>query len=237
MKNKIYWLGAAFVLGFGLYLSFKWGSGSRVETKITLTGYSSPESMAKSFFSILTHELEEASVLVLGGQPEEPSHFVMLEALIAEMEKSGMNVGNLLWDKDLPSVSDRPLVRLMDPRTEMSKIVEIIYDGLKHDQRTILIVPGTYSSQLAEQNFVNALKSYKVPVTSISVLPLVREREKEKGYPYPCNVEGTDQTGIGTLGCTVLQIARANYRKPTPPEPYTGIVNQVTSTDFLILWK
>ncbi len=65
----------------------------------------------------------------------------------------------------------------------------------------------------------------------------IRKRDDDKLARIPCLVPDTDQTGMGPLGCAILQQSRMLYKKKLEPGKKVGYVDQRGVFDFLVFYS
>jgi hypothetical protein len=236
MKEKFYWIGASVVLLTGIGMTVYFGIRPRPVQKITLSEFQSPTVVANSILLRLREEIQQAPILLLGYDPNQPVQLDVWKEFIARSQEGGMKFDHVVVDQNLKIQNEFPGSEQTDTQEGLDQIIPILQGLQSKGQRVALIVPVVYSSQLIVGNLASQLKKRgQLKVTSITLTDFPRNRIAEKTMQYPCSVDEVDDTGLGRLGCMIALESRANYRRHLTHGALVGLLDQVGLTDYLFL--
>ena len=233
MKNKILYglLGVAILAG--LTFSIIFGLKPRPVIKIKLSKFETPDKLATAVQTIMFPEISSSKIFAFGYQPEEPDQMFVIK----HWYKSGL-ADVWLADENLPLDEDFKNIERINTYKDKEQISNRVFEYFQLNKKVGLILPSVYSSQMIPGNFVDFFKrDKKIPITSISLVELIRKRDDEKLARIPCLVPDTDQTGMGPLGCAILQQSRMLYKKKLEPGKKVGYVDQRGVFDFLVFYS
>lgn len=236
MGKRIYWALLIVIAVLGLTTVIYYGIQPRPIPKIKLSRFATYEVLADSLLLRLREEIHQSPVLFLGVEASHPEHFAVWKAFLTHDQEMGYKYDLVVMDQFLQS-PEFPDAQKVPTKEDVEAFSVGIQNALKEGKRVAVIVPTVYSVQAIPGNFAHNFKERtQIHPMSLSLTDFPRTREQEKDMIHPCVVEGVDQTGEGPFGCTVVQAARANYRKRYQMGDWVGLVNQIGMSDYLILY-
>jgi hypothetical protein len=220
----------------GLLATFYFGLQPRWEAPLPFAQYQSPEVFAHSTLSRLREQLQNSSLVLFGIEPEESEHLKVLHHLLHDPD--GLRFDHVIADQYLQAKELFPEAEEMDTQESLSLLLEELAPRLGQKQKVAIILPTVYSSQLIPGNMASLLKQqlHFDPI-SLSMVTFPRSRSEEKKMRFPCSVKDVDQTGLGELGCAIVQAARPLYSQKMTSGSLIGLINQVGEKDYLVLLR
>lgn len=233
----LYWLGAAFVIALGIYLSMQVSVQPKSTSKIQFSQFSTAEEFGKVVFEKLKSDVKSAPVVLLGVTPNKIEDMEFWRGFLEANQEKGLRYDVVVVEPLLPYVELFNSSMRIDIKEEMPRFVEGINKARAEGLRVAVIVPNIYSSQLITKNPASRLKEeFKLDVVSFSVTKFPVTLEQEESFDPRCVFEeGKDFAGTGELGCVILSIAKKTYRKKFEDNKYSGLMEQTGPKDFIIL--
>lgn len=235
-NNTVYWIVIGLVVAGGLFATVYFGLQSQSVTKITFSEFRSQDVVADSILLHLREELKQSSIVLLGVEPEVPEQIQVWEHLLKGNQKASLKFDHVVIDQFLKAEGQIPGAEQTDTKENITQVIQVLSDLQAKGQRVAVILPTVYASQLVAGNVASILKEKAhLNMISLSLTDFPRSREEESAMRFPCSVDDVDQTGLGQLGCTIAQEARANYHNKKTPGALVGLVDQVGKNDYLVL--
>jgi hypothetical protein len=236
MGKRIYWFLLIGIALVGVTTMIYFGIQPRPIPKIKLSKFESHTVLANSLLLRLREEIKNSPVIFLGLDPDRPEHFEIWHEFLKQNHESGFSYDVV--------VREAGLVTDLFPQAEMVSLVEQfsvfeqgIEKALAAGHRVAILMPTTFSVQMIQQNVASRFNAKVQPqATSFSLTDFPRSREDEQNMTHLCVVAAVDQSGLGPFGCTIVQSARANYRKRFETGEQIGFVNQIGLRDYLIFY-
>lgn len=206
--------------------------------RVRMNQFENHAAFATAILSEFREDLKQNPVLFLGVQPESNVHAEVWKQLLIQNQEAGIKYDIVVAEQSLAfadTVAPNEKISAMDNAALFVQGVQAILASRK---RVAILVPSTYSAQMIEQNLVNQYQKLSgQKVMSLSLVDFPRHREDERSAQFRCIVEAVDQSGLGPFGCTIMQAARANYRKRFEIGKQVGLVDQISLTDHLVLYS
>jgi hypothetical protein len=235
-KNTVYWIVVGLVLICGVFATLYFGLQSGTVTKISFSEFSSQDAVADSILLHLREELKQSPIVLLGVEPAVPEQMQVWAHLLKSNQEAGLKFDHIVIDQFLKSEGLLVGAEKTDTKENLTQVIQVLTDLQAKGQRVVLIVPTIYATQMVPGNVASILKDQAhLNILSLSLADFPRSREEEKAMRFPCSVGDADPTGLGQLGCTIAQEARANYHHKKAPGSLVGLVDQVGPKDYLIL--
>ncbi|MGZ3768220.1 MAG: hypothetical protein ACXVCP_05985 [Bdellovibrio sp.] len=233
----LYWLGAAAVLVLGIYVSMNLSVQPQTVSKIKLSQFVNPEDFGKLVFEKLRPEIKEAPIVLFGVTPNMIEDIEFLRGFLEADQEQGLKYDLIVVEPMLPYVELLNANMRIDIKDDMSRFVEGVRKARAEGLRVAVIVPNIYSSQLINKNPANRLKEdYKLDITSFSITKFPVTVEQEQSFEPKCIFEeGKDPEGTGAFGCMIVSVAKKTYRKKFEDNKYSGLLEQVSPKDYIIL--
>lgn len=236
MGKRIYWVLFGLIMLSGLVTMIYFGIQPRPVPKIRISHFENHTVLANSILLRLREEIRQSPLIFLGVEPERPEHLQIWKELLRLNQEPGSRYDVLVIEQFL-GVLDFPEASQVATKENFEVFFEGTEKALKEGKRVAVIVPTIYASQAVHGNLANSYKiQSKSQPMSLSLTDFPRSRAAEKDMLHPCIVEGVDISGVGPLGCLIVQTARANYRKRFEPGQAIGIVQLVGLKDYLLLY-
>lgn len=236
MARFLYFFLALILVGTGLGVAFYFSQQESPVTAMAWQRFESPEEFAGAVSSQLKNILDSSPVLLLGVLPEDAQGLRFVEAFLESLRGSPSEYQVVVVEPGLGPegfYSDAVSVSLVN---ESGRLVEGLRNAQGQELRTVVIAPAEAASQLGEDSPARRLAvSLQRPVMSLIISPLPSRREEEKSFPLHCRTESQDRSGLGSLGCVVIQQARSHYRDRKDPSRYEGRLDQIGEHDYLAL--
>ncbi|MGZ3772485.1 MAG: hypothetical protein ACXVCY_14385 [Pseudobdellovibrionaceae bacterium] len=233
----LYWVGAVFVIGFGIYLSMKVSVQPSSVSKIKFSQFLNPEEFGKKVFETMRSEVRDAPIVLLGVTPNKIEDMEFWRGFFEANQEKELKYDVLVVEPMLPYVEIFSSNMRIDIKDDMSRFVEGVKKAREQGLRVAVIVPNIYSSQLIKKNPASRLKEeYGLDVVSFSISKFPVTLEQEESFDPKCIYEeGKDLAGTGELGCMILSVAKKTYRKKFEDGKYSGLMEQTGAKDYLIL--
>jgi len=235
-NNTVYWIVIGLVVAGGLFATVYFGLQPQSVSKVTFSEFLSQDVVADSILLHLREELKQSSIVLLGVEPEVPEQIQVWKHLLKGNQKSGLKFDHIVIDQFLKAEGQIPGAEQTDTKENITQVIQVLSDIQAKGQRAAVILPTVYASQLVAGNVASILKEQAhLNMISLSLADFPRSREEESAMRFPCSVDDVDQTGLGQLGCTIAQEARANYQKKKTSGALVGLIDQVGKNDYLVL--
>lgn len=241
MKTKALYILFGFLLLSGMGASIYFGLAPKPIPKIKFSLFEEPIKLAQAIELRLQEEIKKSPVLAFGYQPEKPAQLEILRQFLKINSESGLKYDVIVTDAGLGDLgAGFEGAEKIPMKEQLDDLSRGIQTALQSNHRVMMIMPSSFSSQLIPQNVVGLLKhKLQIPITSFSIVELLRTRESEKSVSIPCFVSdtGQDVLGAGPLGCAILQQSRLTYRKKGEVGKKAGLMDQRGLTDYLIFFE
>lgn len=180
-------------------------------------------------------------MLAFGYQPERPEQLEIIREFLKSNQDDGFKYDHLVVEDDLPSGTALGVEFGAGERINMRDSINTLAEGLRaalsQGKRVVLVMPSTYSAQVISGNIGSQLvKNFKLPLTTISIVELLTNRDQEKTVSLQCLVTDAEQGGTGPLGCAILQASRSIYRKKMEAGKRPGMMDQRGISDYLVFY-
>jgi hypothetical protein len=214
MTKSLYGLFAVlFVTGLAATIFF--GLKPKPVPKIRLSSFEKPVKFSQAIQLRMREEISRSPILLFGYQPEISGQLEIIQEFIRINAESGYAYDTVVMEEQLPA---NIAAEKINTRDRLEDLAAGLKNAMETNRRALVLLPAAYSSQVVSGNVANLLKkNYGLPITSFTVVELIRRREAEKQVVIPCYVTDDDPTGAGALGCAVLQQSRNHYRKKMAP--------------------
>lgn len=234
-KNTVYWIVVGLVLISGVFATLYFGLQPGSVMKISFAEFPSQDAVADSILLHLHEELKQSPIVLLGVEPEVPEQIQVWDHLLKSNQEAGLKFDHVVIDQFLKTEGFFAGAEKTDTKENLTQVIQVLTDLQAKGQRIVLILPTVYASQMVPGNVASILKEQAhLNILSLSLADFPRSRSDEKVMRFPCSVDDLDPTGLGQLGCTIAQEARANYRNKKAPGSLVGLVDQVGKTDYLV---
>lgn len=237
MKRFLYFFSVVLILGAGLAVVLYYGDQQSPIPRMELSRFQDPESFAKTLAEKLHGELKNSPVLFLGLMAENTEQLEVAEEFLKNLKDPELRYDVVTVEPGLgpegffPDAVNVSLVR------ERDRLAEGIKNARAQNLRIVVIGPSEITSQLGPETVARKLKDeHRIEVTSLSLAPFPWTRAEERLFPLSCRTENHDRSGMGSMGCVALQLARANYKTEKDPSRFMGQLDQVGARDFLALF-
>lgn len=238
MKRFLYFLSVVVVLGVGLAIVLYYGDQPSPIPRMELSRFQDPESFAKTLAEKLHGELKNSPVLLLGITPESPEELEVAEKFLASLKDPDLRYDVVVVEPGLGPEGFFPDAVSVSLVREIDRLVEGIRNARSRNLRAVVIAPSELTSQLGFENAPKKLEAEsQMEVMSLSLVPLPRNRSEEKIFPFGCRTESHDRSGMGSIGCVALQLARGTYKMEKDPARFMGQLDQIGDRDFLALFQ
>lgn len=232
----------ATILLVGIGVSVYFGIQPKAVPKITLSGFENPEEMGQAIFKRLRLEIQSASILFLGVIPEQKAHYQIWQQLLQESIQPGWKYDQIVIEKNLPYIElltkNSAPAELLDLKADFDRLAVGLKKAVAEKKRVVIIAPSIYISHLLKGNTVDRLQNeHNLKVVSFSSSTFPLSSDQEKNMDIPCVVNEQDHSGAGLLGCFIVKSSRITYRKKKVLGKYPGLVDQVGSQDYLVLFN
>lgn len=222
----------------GIFLTIKYGLQPRPIRLINLSSFDTPLKLAQSIELRLHEELKQAPILLFGFQPEKAQQLEVIKEFVRSSKDSGLIYDTVVADDNLSLPAEIPVSEKIDSQAKLETLAAGLKAALVQKRKVLLILPSVYSAQLVGGNVADLLRrKFEIPLMSFTLVELPRNREQEKAVSIPCLMTDADSTGVGALGCAILQTGRAHYRKKMESGKRTGLMDQRGVSDFLIFYS
>lgn len=237
VKKQASLLGFIVLLLAGVVTAVYFGLRPRPVPKIRLSGFQTESAFAQSLILRLNEEIKAASLLVIGIEGPMPEQARLWQAFLEELKPSALGYEFVFVDQSLEHKGVFTTQQEVDFRYGGAQFLESLREIYNNQHRVVLVLPQSQSSLKVPLSYANFLKKSGFEVTAMTTSQLLRQRDEENKMSLPCIVEGVDETGLGPLGCLILQRSRADYRKKSPNSPFIGTVDLIGINDYLVLVK
>lgn len=244
MKH-IYWLGVVLVVSLGVYFSTHMTVSPESISKVKFAQYSLPEEFGKVIFEELQGEIKSAPLIFLGVTPNKIEDLELWRGFLESNQKPGEKYDVIVVEAMLPSVEIFQNGLHLPVKEDMPRLAEGIKKARKQGLRVAVIAPHIYTSQLIKSNPVDRLKQeFQIQGVSLTVTKFPTTRNEESTFQPACIDSGAqDIAGTSNLGCMIRNMARKTYKnlaadkKKPEPKKYSGLMDQITQQDYLILFN
>lgn len=231
-------LGVVFIIGLASVLFY--GIQPRAIPKIKLSHFESSTVAADSIVFRLRQELSESKILFLGLEPDRKDLFEVYQNINRILQADSA----LRFDVTLiESHLDTRLTELnqvqgerFDAEKDFSRLLAGLQSAQEKNLRVLVLLSPVHAAAMLKGSSAALLKEQKIQVMSLLLMWFPRARELESQMTVPCRVADHDLEGSGILGCEIAQTARLNYRKKFQSGQKVGLLNQISSSDFLFLF-
>lgn len=236
---KYYWLGAAVLVAFGIWLAMTVKIQPQSIPKITFSQVKRPEDLGKGIAQRMVVEVREAPLIFLGVTPNSMEDIELWKGFLQANAEKGSHYDTLIVEGQLPFIEAIPYNVNIDLKNDEQRFVDGVKKALGQGLRVAVIVPTIYSSQLLQDSMASHLKkAYQLDITSFSISKYPLSEEQELNFEPRCAVEErTDTRGTGALGCMIQGMARKTYRKKLEPGRFSGLMEQTGEKDYLVLFN
>lgn len=238
MKKYTYWAFAALILGTVIYFISRPELEPQNLPKIQYTQVASPAEFGELIFKKLTEDVRQAPVLFLGVTPDQVEDLEVWKSFLAAAALTDLRYDMIIAEPQLPFIELLSPQMMMDLKTERDRFVEGVRAAQAKGMRVAVIVPTIYSSQLLTRNPADLLKTvHSLNFTSFSIAKYPVTIEQEAVFQPGCSVDEKDREGTGALGCAIRTKARTTYRQKVKPGTYSGMMDKIDKTDYLVLFN
>ncbi|MNS51905.1 hypothetical protein D3C72_846040 [compost metagenome] len=230
----LYWVFAAIVVAGGIYMTVLVSDTPQSVSKIKFTQVAAPEDLGKALYETLKEEIKASPIVLLGVTPNQIEDIEMWKGFLEANQEPGSKYDMIVVEPMLPYVELVNSNMRIDIKAEMVRFVEGVKNARAEGLRVAVLVPSIYSSQLLANNPADRLKNeFKLDFTSFSVTKFPVTEEQEKVFEPLCDTKNRD--GAGALGCMIREVAVKTRRHKFEPNKYSGLVEQITPRDYLVL--
>jgi hypothetical protein len=199
-------------------------------------GFNTIEESAITLGQSLTPYLQSSSLTMVGYQVRSEAQKQLLQKILNSWKENGIKFDVIYADKAL----GEPLaeqVQTVDFQFEFQTKVQEISQLMSENKKVLILVPPTFSSPKVEHSLAYFLeKNLEAPLLTISIMDFPRTRSEEAVHEFPCVVEGVDQSGLGPLGCQIVQIARSFYSVRFNTGQVVGLATEVSPNDVILFY-
>ncbi len=233
----LYWIGAVSVLALGLYFATSFKVHPPTQVKINFAHYKVPEDFGREVFLKLKEEVKASPIIFLGVTPNQIEDMELWRGFFEANQEPGSKYDMIVVEPMLPYVELFDSNMRIDIKEEMARFVEGVQKARSEGLRVAVIVPHIYSTQLLKKNPASRLLTeYKMDILSLTAVKFPATREQEQAMEPACVFEESkDIAGTGALGCAIQNAARQTYRLPLQEGQFSGLMEQSSPKDFLIL--
>lgn len=238
--KKLVWTG---VIG-ALVAAVAWGVIAFIEPRsvrlIKLSPFESPQVVANSIWLRMQEKLKSKPILFWGVWPEETFVVDSLRAFIANPTDGVKGYDEVWVDEPFHEILPGRKIFLQGQTALKKELTEATQQG-----KRILIVttpvyaatnlPGSPAWSVIHKEQTEKSEASDLGLNSLIFSDLPRRREQEVDMKIPCVLPHNDKTGVGALGCQILQVARPQYRKVMVTGTQVGLLEQISSYDYLFL--
>lgn len=227
--------------------------------KIGLSAFASPAIATNAVAMRLREEFRKTPIWLWGINPQDPFHAQVVASFFAVKDDWAVPFDELWLDEEIEALmnqefkriaeqestgllsSDRKLPNLpMQSTIQFKQKIEDLAASLQEKQdagkRVLVLTVTPYAATFLEQGPAWALaRNLSLQFQTLVFADLPRRRELEAKMTFPCVLSHSDRTGIGDLGCRIVQRARLLYRKKMSPGSRVGVLDQYSKFDFLFL--
>ncbi|PWU21731.1 MAG: hypothetical protein C5B49_02145 [Bdellovibrio sp.] len=248
LKNLFWLLSFGFVAAILVWI-LAFNIQPRTINKIKLSPFATPLVAANSIQLRLQEELRQSPVWLWGLLPEEEFEVKVLFEFLTrpagnippfdelwldeELQLKGL-VSSVSNGKSAPQV---PQVRILHLRDSIQQLAQELAQKLAQKPRRVLIVTATpFAATFLNGSPAWVLAQEKdLNFKSLLLANFPRRRGDEEKIELPCRLPPRDETGTGELGCRIQQKARSLYRHRMTSGDIVGVMDQISSRDFLFL--
>lgn len=206
--------------------------------KITLTTFENPAAISNSILRELRSEMQGSPILVWGLETGDPALRETFERFLENNQDPTTKYEIVLVDTALEGLEPE-LAKIQGERLNANEETARLIQGLQaaqaQNRRVLVVMPVVYAAAYLSHSVANKIKAAGLPVMSVLTTNFSRRREQEIETRLPCNTNVNDKDGSGKLGCEIVQTARVNYRKKMESGKLVGLMNQISTDDFLFL--
>lgn len=237
MKH-LYWAFLIILIVLGLGVSIYFGLSPKPVPKIKPSQVETPERFGEAISQRLWAEIKDAQLIVLGVEPESFEDMKIWKGFLDSLSAAPLKYATIIMEPRLIHRGLIPHSDEIDINQDFARFVEGLKVALGFNQRIAVIVPTIYASQAIPANPINRLKAeIKMPFVSISIVQPTLTRDEENKSTFPCVTGSGDTRGLGSFGCLVQGKSRSLYRKKFESGKYLGLMDQIGSTDYLVLFR
>jgi len=231
--RQLYWFGTALVVILGLGISVYFGIRGDLTVKVPLSQFSSPEVLGEAAVKSLLTEMQSNPIAVFGLDAKNESHWQVLEGFLLAASNAGVGYEVVVVDQSLGAKDRWPGAKRLDTRTQLATVGEILANG---QTRQLVLMPQAYSSQKVKDSPAQLMRKAMIPMLSFSAFAFPTSAEAEKSFQPACVVAQQNVTmDLGHLGCLIISRARLTYRGVKQDNHWSGMVDQASDQDYLIL--
>ncbi len=235
MAKKIYLVMLCVIVLAGVAMVIQFGLKPRSISKIGISSFSSFDDLGRTAYKRLRFETQERDIIVVGALPERLEAVQVWQGFLGAMSDDGIFIHNIYIDDALKTTLPIDHLERFHPAEGLDKMLEEIKETRQQKQRWVIIVESAAASHLVEGNFVHKLEeALHEPVMSLSLAPLLNNKEEEPMSPVPCGEEPGAGTERPNLGCIVRNTSRMNYKKIKDPKQLYGVLEQYGIYDYLL---
>lgn len=224
-----------FALGWVIHLTIE----GKPVAKIKLSEFASEADFAKAISMRLRQELKDHSIVFLGVDPEEASHFQLWSDFLKLQIEPGWKFDEIIVEQGLTHRFPLALnEKIFDFKAKETELKFLWQSEEYKNKRMAVIVPHIYSSQLIKDNPVQRLKMNpnEGRFLSLNAAPFAQKADLPSVNRVPCSAEGADISGQSPLGCAIRKKSMF-WSKPLKEGVRLGIVEQVGLHDFMVFYR
>ncbi len=233
--TRVFWVLVAILMVVGIAWFSYYSIQPKAIPKIKLSVFETPQSVSNSLWLRLQEEFKARPVWILGADPENADQLSALSIFLNGGPDPSIGFDEIWLDSATGfelSTAKRKLVL----RTNEEALKKDLQQKIADKKRILLITLPIYAATVLKES--PAWKLIQEPALnfgSIIFSELPRTREQEEDLRVPCVLPHNDNRGTGSLGCWIVQRARLNYRKKMESGALVGLMDQISSYDYLYL--
>lgn len=233
--NKVFWaVVTVIVVGGAGWFSYYFIQPKAIP-KIKLSVFETPQTIANSIWLRLQEDFKKSPVWVVGADPENSDQLAALSIFLNGGPDPTIAFDEI-WLDNATGFELSTAMRKVVVRGNEESLKADLQKKVEEKKRILLVTLPVYAASILEGS--PTWKLMQEPALLFSTLifsELPRTRKQEDDLRIPCVLHQNDKAGTGILGCWIVQRARLNYRKKLETGAIVGMMDQISSHDFLFL--
>ena len=233
--TRVFWAMVAVLIVAGIAWFAYYAIQPKAIPKIKLSVFETPQSVSNALWLRLQEEFKQQPIWILGADPENSDQLSALSIFLSGGPDPTTGFDEIWLDGstgfELSTAKERVVFRGNE-----ETIIQKLLAKSKENKRILLVTLPVYAATVLKDGPGWKLaQNPDLHFSSIVFSELPRNRAQEDTLRVPCVLPHNDDRGTGSLGCWIVQRARLNYRKKLETGALVGIMDQISSHDFLFL--
>lgn len=232
---KIFWtvIIALIVAGLG-WFSF-YSIQPKAIRKIKISVFETPQAVSNSIWLRLQEDFKKKPVWIVGADPESPDQLAAL-SIFLNGGPDPTTAFDEIWLDTSTGFELSTALRKVVVRGNEEALKADLEKKISENKRVLIVTLPVYAATILSGNPAWKLsQAPALPFYSLVFAELPRNADQEANLRIPCVLPHNDKFGTGSLGCWIIQRAKLNYRKKLETGALVGMMDQISSYDFLFL--